>query len=298
MGYKYCSYIRIWSDGSSQRNKMGVGVVLRPGMEPKIYKEIYGLIDPVENKQNHFVAEWASIVVALNLCLSVPGVKRIDLYNDNQTVVDQINGKARIRKIHLAKLHAEATRLIHILREQGVDTFKFYHVNKRHNSYADSLSQKAIEGEEIRLNIWEPLEPSIVEPVKIIQDDVAEPIKPTPTYDPAPPVPIAVSPEDTTARAEQSRLMKEYIAEKKALQKTEQHVDDGPGFVASTTPEEVEGLVIPVEFLPDVNSDMTKEELQAVIDKATELLKETEVRNLDEVSEKKEAKKGFAGLKI
>ena len=305
LSYKLCSYVRIWTDGASQQNKMGLGVVIRPGTQPIVYKEIYGLIEPVENTKNHFVAEWASIVVALNLCTTIPGLKRIDLFNDNEIVVNQMNGKARIRKIHLAKLHAEAVRLIHTLKDQGVEKFNFHHVRKRHNNYADSLSQKAIEGEEVMLDIWKPLDPfesdTVLYPSTLPPDthESEQTISPpvSPSIDP--PVPISLPPdtlEDKGSRAEQIELMKDFIKEKKALkeQPDDEVVDDGPGFVASTTLDDME---------PDLTEDSSLEELEAEQQRIQDLIGDKRVEeavNVGDlrVQEKKKKEKGFAGLKL
>jgi ribonuclease HI len=136
---------------------MAIGVVIRPGTQSRMFREISGIIPPVEGKSNHYVAEWGSVVAALNLCFSVRGLERIDLWNDNDVVVNQLLGTAKIRKIHLAKLNEEAQRLMQKLRQRGVKRIEFHHEKSRYNSYADSLTQKGLEDQN-ELDIWNPLQ--------------------------------------------------------------------------------------------------------------------------------------------
>src|SRR3954449_11826254 len=82
-----------------------IGVVLRDP-DGQLIKEISKPIGPAINT----VAEYRALIEGLKLARS-RGIPRIRVFIDSETVVEQVNGRAKVDKELIRPLHAEACSL-------------------------------------------------------------------------------------------------------------------------------------------------------------------------------------------
>ncbi len=112
-----------------------IGVVLRdPGGH--LVAEISERIGPAINT----VAEYRALIEGLKLARSC-GIQRIRVFLDSELVVDQVNGRAKVRKEHIRLLHTEACSLLQEFRNIRVSW-----VPRKWNADADALATKALLG--------------------------------------------------------------------------------------------------------------------------------------------------------
>ena len=109
-----------------------IGVVLRDPHGHAI-AEISKRIGPATNT----VAEYRALIEGLKLARS-RGIQRIRVFLDSELVVDQVNGRAKVRKEHLRPLDAEACSL-----RQEFPNFRISWVPRKWNAEADALATKA-----------------------------------------------------------------------------------------------------------------------------------------------------------
>ena len=110
-----------------------IGVVLRdPG--GRVVAEVSERIGPAINT----VAEYRALISGLALARG-RGIERLRVYVDSELVVDQVNGRARVRAEHLRPLHAEACSLLGEFSNVRVSW-----VPRKWNSEADALATRAL----------------------------------------------------------------------------------------------------------------------------------------------------------
>jgi ribonuclease HI len=110
-----------------------IGVVLTdPDGRP--IAEISKRIGPAINT----VAEYRALIEGLKLARS-RGIRRIRVFVDSELVVDQLNGRAKVRKEHIRILHTEACSLL-----QEFPNIRIAWVPRKWNAEADALATKAL----------------------------------------------------------------------------------------------------------------------------------------------------------
>ena len=112
-----------------------IGVVLRDpdgGMIAEISKRIGPAINTV--------AEYRALIEGLKLARG-RGIARVRVFLDSELVVDQVSGRAKVRKEHIRPLHAEACSLL-----QGFSNVRVSWVPRKWNAEADALATKALRG--------------------------------------------------------------------------------------------------------------------------------------------------------
>ena len=112
-----------------------IGVVLRDP-DGRLIAEISERIGPAINT----VAEYRALIEGLKLARS-RGIERIRVFLDSELVVDQVNGRAKVRKEHIRPLHAEACSLL-----QEFPNIRISWVPRKWNAEADALATKALLG--------------------------------------------------------------------------------------------------------------------------------------------------------
>lgn len=110
-----------------------IGVVLRDP-DGHLIAEISERIGPAINT----VAEYRALIEGLKLARS-RGIHRIRVFLDSELVVDQLNGRATVRKEHIRPLHAEACSLL-----QEFPNIRISWVPRKWNAEADALATKAL----------------------------------------------------------------------------------------------------------------------------------------------------------
>ncbi len=110
-----------------------IGVVLRDP-DGHLIAEISKRIGPAINT----VAEYRALIEGLKLARS-RGIPRIRVFIDSELVVDQVNGRAKVRKEHIRLLHTEACSLV-----REFPNIRISWVPRKWNAEADTLATKAL----------------------------------------------------------------------------------------------------------------------------------------------------------
>ncbi len=84
-------------------------------------------------------AEYRALVIALGHALSL-GAGRVSVRSDSELMVNQINGRYRVREPRLQVLHAQAMALL-----GRFPSFDVAHVRREQNLVADGLANQAID---------------------------------------------------------------------------------------------------------------------------------------------------------
>jgi ribonuclease H / adenosylcobalamin/alpha-ribazole phosphatase len=85
------------------------------------------------------VAEYVGVVRALALALEL-GATEVDMLLDSKLIVEQVNGRWRVKDAKIAPLHAEVRASLGQLRRWTAK-----HVPRAQNSAADALANEAID---------------------------------------------------------------------------------------------------------------------------------------------------------
>jgi len=89
--------------------------------------------------QTNNVAEYTAVVRALELAVQLEA-REVDLLLDSLLIVEQVNGRWRVRDAKLQPLHAAARRLL-----GSFDRWSARHVRRAENFAADALCNEAID---------------------------------------------------------------------------------------------------------------------------------------------------------
>jgi ribonuclease HI len=89
--------------------------------------------------QTNNVAEYTAVVRALRLARDL-GAREVRLLLDSMLIVEQLNGRWKVRDAKLAPLNDEARRLL-----AGFVRWSAVHVRRAYNSTADALANEAID---------------------------------------------------------------------------------------------------------------------------------------------------------
>lgn len=85
-------------------------------------------------------AEYRAIIAALEKAISL-GAKHVVLRSDSELVVNQINGRYKIKKSTLRPLYQEIVQLI-----GSLEGFTIAYIPRQQNREADKLANKALDG--------------------------------------------------------------------------------------------------------------------------------------------------------
>ena len=125
----------IYTDGIAEPNpgQAGIGALIKDE-RGRTLVTISEAIGYGTNNQ----AEYSAIIAALEKALSL-GIKRVELRSDSELVVNQINGKYRVKNAGLKPLHRKVLELRS--RLQG---FSAVHIPRKQNREADKLAEKSL----------------------------------------------------------------------------------------------------------------------------------------------------------
>jgi len=98
---------------------------------------IASISQPIGHATNN-QAEYRAVIAALERAISL-GVEQVDLLSDSELIVNQINGKYRVKNTTLRPLHQQVKKL-----QSRLKGFTATHVPRRLNKEADSLAGKAL----------------------------------------------------------------------------------------------------------------------------------------------------------
>jgi ribonuclease HI len=89
--------------------------------------------------QTNNVAEYTAVLRALNLALELRA-RQVDLLLDSKLIVEQVNGRWKVKDAKLIPLHAEVKALLSRFARWGA-----IHVPRSQNKQADALCNEAID---------------------------------------------------------------------------------------------------------------------------------------------------------
>ena len=128
--------LRLFTDGASRGNPgpAALGVVIEDdqGMRLRTFHRYIG-------KATNNVAEYKALIDGLK-AIAQWKPDRVEVYLDSKLVVEQVNGKYRVKNAELGKLIGEVTDL----KKQFPD-IEFKHVEREKNRGADKLANMALD---------------------------------------------------------------------------------------------------------------------------------------------------------
>lgn len=132
------SKVKIYADGGSRGNPgvAGSGTVIYSGDGQTILKEI---VYVVGTKHTNNVAEYHGLLRGLEAAREL-GAAEVEFYMDSKLVVEQVNGRWKIKHPDMQKLALEARRIIN-----DFDSFSLEWVPRAKNKVADALSNDAMD---------------------------------------------------------------------------------------------------------------------------------------------------------
>ena len=125
----------IFSDGASQGNpgQSAIGVVIQDE-QGKVVSRISRRIGHATNNQ----AEYRAIIAALEEAIKL-GAEEVKVRADSELVVQQLNGRYKVKKATLRPLYQKVVQLTGALKAFGIT-----HIPRTQNREADRLANKAL----------------------------------------------------------------------------------------------------------------------------------------------------------
>jgi ribonuclease HI len=87
------------------------------------------------------VAEYKAVLLGVELARE-HGASELEVIGDSELIVKQVRGQYKVKNADLKPLHAEAKAAL-----AGVGKWSIRHVRREHNSHADELVNRALDGD-------------------------------------------------------------------------------------------------------------------------------------------------------
>jgi ribonuclease HI len=131
------THVVVHTDGGARGNPgpAAIGVVVEAGETGKVVSEVAEAIGVATNN----VAEYRAIIRALEEAKRF-GATSVRCLLDSQLVVEQINGRYKVKSADMKPLHAQVQAL-----RQGFALVTFEHVPREENKEADRLVNEALD---------------------------------------------------------------------------------------------------------------------------------------------------------
>ncbi|MFC2069730.1 ribonuclease HI family protein [Chloroflexota bacterium] len=125
----------IFTDGVAEPNpgQAAIGAVIKDE-QGEVITSISESIGYATNNQ----AEYGAIIAALGKAISL-GIEQVDLRSDSELVVNQINGKYRVKNASLKPLYQKVKKL-----QSKFTNLTATHIPRRLNKEADNLAGNAL----------------------------------------------------------------------------------------------------------------------------------------------------------
>ena len=129
----------IFTDGASRNNPgpAAIGAVIKDEAG-RVAGTVSRAIGTATNNQ----AEYSAVIAALEEAIKM-GATRVELKADSELVVEQLNGRYKVKKATLRPLYQKVVRLIGAL-----EAFTITHIPREQNREADRLANKALDRSE------------------------------------------------------------------------------------------------------------------------------------------------------
>ena len=93
-------------------------------------------------KATNNVAEYRALLLGIERAAAL-GASDVELVGDSELVVRQVKGEYKVKDANLRELHAEVKRAL-----ASFERWSIRHVRREHNSEADRLVNRALDGDE------------------------------------------------------------------------------------------------------------------------------------------------------
>ncbi len=116
-------------DEDLKPNNAGIGGLIKKGDEL-----IYSFSENIGIRTNN-EAEYSALIKGIKACLDHK-IYHINIFSDSELVVNQVNGKYKLKDPKMIKLHAEVAKLC-----SELESWTISHVPREQNEEADHLSK-------------------------------------------------------------------------------------------------------------------------------------------------------------
>lgn len=128
--------VHLYTDGGARGNPgpAGIGIVIKDTSN-QVIKELGKYIGKATNNE----AEYTALIEGLSACFK-KNVDEVDCYLDSSLVVNQLNGKFKVKDARMRALFVKAKKL-----ENLFDKVTYTHVPRDKNHEADSLVNEVLD---------------------------------------------------------------------------------------------------------------------------------------------------------
>ena len=116
-------------DQDLKPNNAGIGGLIKKGDEL-----VYSFSENIGIRTNN-EAEYSALIKGIKACLDHK-IYHINIFSDSELVVNQVNGKYKLKDPKMIKLHAEVAKLC-----SELESWTISHVPREQNEEADHLSK-------------------------------------------------------------------------------------------------------------------------------------------------------------
>ena len=116
-------------DEDLKPNNAGIGGLIKKGDEL-----VYSFSENIGIRTNN-EAEYSALIQGIQACLDHK-IYHVDIFSDSELIVNQVNGKYKLKDSKMIKLHAEVTKLC-----SELESWTISHVPREQNEEADHLSK-------------------------------------------------------------------------------------------------------------------------------------------------------------
>ena len=127
---------KAYTDGGSRGNpgpSAAGGVIFSPE-----HKQLAEVSKYLGVRTNNY-AEYTSLIITLEKCILL-NIKNIEVFMDSKLVIEQLNGKWKVKNESLKILFNEVKELL-----KSFQQFSFKHIKREFNKHADSLVNKCLD---------------------------------------------------------------------------------------------------------------------------------------------------------
>ena len=116
-------------DEDLKPNNAGIGGLIKKGDEL-----VYSFSENIGIRTNN-EAEYSALIQGIQACLDHK-IYHVDIFSDSELIVNQVNGKYKLKDSKMIKLHAEVAKLC-----SELESWTISHVPREQNEEADHLSK-------------------------------------------------------------------------------------------------------------------------------------------------------------
>ena len=127
---------KVYTDGGSRGNpgpSAAGGVIFSPE-----HKQLAEVSKYLGMRTNNY-AEYSGLIITLQKCIEL-NIKNIEVSMDSKLVVEQLNGKWKVKNESLKILFDEVKELL-----KSFQQISFRHIKREFNKHADSLVNKCLD---------------------------------------------------------------------------------------------------------------------------------------------------------